>query len=109
MYCNVAANGVHLIMSSPFLTLLHAIFHKTMTLESCLTAAVDNLLRTNAGLSPEGGGPNAAADYYTDEIEYLNEPDMPAFGAGLALQYAPPGAVWDYSNVGFHQAALALR
>ncbi|BDA45853.1 hypothetical protein COCOBI_07-6400 [Coccomyxa sp. Obi] len=70
---------------------------------------VDNLLRTNAGLSPEGGGPNAAADYYTDEIEFLNEPDMPAFGAGLALQYAPPGAVWDYSNVGFHQAALALR
>ncbi|CAL8470546.1 g10088 [Coccomyxa elongata] len=61
---------------------------------------MDNLLRMNAGV---------ISDHYIDEIAFLDEPDMPAFGAGLALKYAPPGAVWDYSNINYHLAALALR
>lgn len=49
------------------------------------------------------------SDHYIDEIEFLDEPDMPAFGAGQPLKYAPPGAVWDYSNINYHLAALPLR
>ena len=71
-------------------------------------AAVDNLLRTNAGLQPEGGT-IPEQDYYDDSIMLTDQPDVPAYAAGLPLAYAPPGAVWDYSNAGFAMAALAIR
>ena len=71
-------------------------------------AAVDNLLRTNAGLQPEGGT-IPEQDYYDDSIMLTDQPDVPAYAAGLPLAYTPPGAVWDYSNAGFAMAALAIR
>ena len=70
--------------------------------------AVDNLLRTNAGLSPEGGT-IPEAGYYSDTNMLLDQPDIPAYAAGLPLAYAPAGAVWDYSNAGFAMASLAIR
>ena len=71
-------------------------------------AAVDNLLRTNAGLQPEGGT-IPEQNYYDDSIMFADQPDIPAYAAGLPLAYATPGAVWDYSNAGFAMAALAIR
>ena len=70
--------------------------------------AVDNLLRTNAGLSPEGGT-IPEANFYSDTNMLLNQPDIPAYAAGLPLGYTPAGAVWDYSNAGFAMATLAIR
>lgn len=76
--------------------------------KSLFCPAVDNLLRTNAGLSPEGGT-IPEAGYYSDTNMLLDQPDVPAYAAGLPLAYAPPGAVWDYSNAGFAMATLAIR
>jgi CubicO group peptidase (beta-lactamase class C family) len=70
---------------------------------------VDNLLRTNSGTLPEGGADNPAEVFYSDTIMLLGQPDMSAYAAGLPLTYVPPGAVWDYSNIGFCLASHQIR
>ncbi len=92
---------LHLL--SAFFTDLHIPMQKGL---SC--PAVDNLMRTNAGLSPEGGT-IPEAGYYSDTIMLLTQPDIPGYAAGLPLAYAPVGAVWDYSNAGFAMSTLAIR
>ena len=55
------------------------------------------------------GGVHSEAVHYSDTNMLLNQPDIPAYAAGLPLAYAPVGAVWDYSNAGFAMASPAIR